>query len=155
MSKKRNKKNKEVVEIMTEDEKEVLQNVLETDDVNTLVEGDLGETEDPIEGDLGETEDPVEGDLGETEDPVEGDLGETEDPIEGDLGETEDKEEYVKVTAKKLNVRKEPDPESTILMVVNENDVFKIIDNTPLYFGLQINDNVIGYCKKDFVEKFE
>lgn len=122
MSKKRNKKNKEVVEIMTEDEKEVLQNVLETDDVNTLVEGDLGKTEDPVEG---------------------------------DLGETEDKEEYVKVTAKKLNVRKEPDPESTILMVVNENDVFKIIDNTPLYFGLQINDNVIGYCKKDFVEKFE
>ena len=133
MSKKRNKKNKEVVEIMTEDEKEVLQNVLETDDVNTLVEGDLGETEDPVEGDLGETE----------------------DPVEGDLGETEDKEEYVKVTAKKLNVRKEPDPESTILMVVNENDVFKIVDDTPLYFGLQINDNVIGYCKKDFVEKFE
>ncbi len=144
MSKKRNKKNKEVVEIMTEDEKEVLQNVLETDDVNTLVEGDLSETEDSVEGDLGETEDPVEGDLGETK-----------DPVEGDLGETEDKEEYVKVTAKKLNIRKEPNPESTILMVVNENDVFKIIDDTPLYFGLQINDNVIGYCKKDFVEKFE
>lgn len=144
MSKKRNKKNKEVVEKMTEDEKEVLQNVLETDDVNTLVEGDLGENENPVEGYLGETDDPVEGDLGETD-----------DPVEGDLGKNEDKEEYVKVTAKKLNVRKEPDPESIVLMVVNENDVFKIVDDTPLYFGLQINDNVIGYCKKDFVEKFE
>ena len=81
---------------------------------------------------------------------------EVEEPVEENLEEVvEEPIRTLKVTAEKLNVREEPNPDSSVLVVVNKNDVFKIIDETPLYFGIQVNDDVVGYCKKDFVKECE
>ena len=89
----------------------------------------------------------------EVEEPVEEVV---EEPVEENLEEVvEEPVRTLKVTVEKLNVREEPNSDSSVLVVVNKNDVFKIIDETPLYFGIQVNDDVVGYCKKDFVKECE
>ena len=101
-----------------------------------------------------EVEEPVEEVV---EEPVEENLEEVvEEPVEENLEEVvEEPVRTLKVTVEKLNVREEPNSDSSVLVVVNKNDVFKIIDETPLYFGIQVNDDVVGYCKKDFVKECE
>lgn len=153
MSKKRKtNKYKEVIEEMTE---EVLDKVIEepVEEVLDKVSEEVIEesAEEVLDKVLDEVVvEPMEEVLDKVLDEV------IEEPVEEVLDEVvEERIRTLKVTAEKLNVREEPNPDSSVLIVVNKNDIFKIIDETPLYFGIQVNDNTIGYCKKDFVKECE
>ena len=37
-------------------------------------------------------------------------------------------------------------------MVVNKNDVFTVLDEVDNYYFIKINDNISGYCVKDFMK---
>lgn len=93
----------------------------------------------------------------ETTEPVE-EIEVLEEPVEEEVVEEPVEEEVVKfgkVTAKQLNVRQEPSATAPVLLVVNQNDTFKIVNDVEDYYYVQINDDLFGYCKKDFIKECE
>lgn len=84
----------------------------------------------------------------ETTEPVE-EIEVLEEPVE------EEVVKFGKVTAKQLNVRQEPSATAPVLLVVNQNDTFKIVNDVEDYYYVQINDDLFGYCKKDFIKECE
>ena len=74
-----------------------------------------------------------------------------EEPVET-IEEVPEQEVKATVIAGKLNVRKEPNSNAEIVMVVNKNDVFTVLDEVDNYYFIKINDNISGYCVKDFMK---
>lgn len=134
---KRNSKKKGGHKNMTEENE-----VLEVE--NLEEEPVLGET---IEETVEEPVETVEEVLETVEEPIET----IEEPVET---EEEVPEQEVKaiVTAARLNVRKEPNSDAEIIMIVNKNDVFTVLDEVNNYYFIKINDNISGYCVKDFMK---
>ena len=130
---KRNSKKKEVIENMTE-ENEVLE--VENLEEEPVLEETIEEVEETVE-------EPIET-LEEVEETV-------EEPIET-IEEVPEQEVKATVIAGKLNVRKEPNSNAEIVMVVNKNDVFTVLDEVDNYYFIKINDNISGYCVKDFMK---
>lgn len=130
---KRNSKKKEVIENMTEENE-----VLEVE--NLEEEPVLEETIDEVEETIAEPVETVE----EMEEII-------EEPVET-VEEVPEQEVKATVTAGKLNVRKEPNSNAEIIMVVNKNDVFTVLDEVNNYYFIKINDNISGYCVKDFMK---
>lgn len=129
----RNSKKKEVIENMTE-ENEVLE--VENLEEEPVLEETIEEVEETVE-------EPIET-LEEVEEIV-------EEPIET-IEEVPEQDVKATVTAGKLNVRKEPNSNAEIIMVVNKNDVFTVLDEVDNYYFIKINDNISGYCVKDFMK---
>ena len=130
---KRNSKKKEVIENMTEENE-----VLEVENLE----------EEPV---LEETiEEPVET-VEEVEEIVEEPIEIVEEPVEI-VEEVPEQEVKATVIAGKLNVRREPNSNAEIVMVVNKNDVFTVLDEVDNYYLIKINDNISGYCVKDFMK---
>ena len=130
---KRSSKKKEVIENMTE-ENEVLE--VENLEEEPVLEETIEEVDETVE-------EPIET-LEEVEEIVE----ETVETIE----EVPEQEVKATVIAGKLNVRKEPNSNAEIVMVVNKNDVFTVLDEVNNYYFIKINDNISGYCVKDFMK---
>lgn len=130
---KRNSKKKEVIENMTE-ENEVLE--VENLEEEPVLEETIEEVEETVE-------EPVET-VEEVEEII-------EEPVET-IEELPEQEVKATVTAGKLNVRKEPNSNAEIVMVVNKNDVFTVLDEVDNYYFIKINDNISGYCVKDFMK---
>ena len=74
-----------------------------------------------------------------------------EEPVEI-VEEVPEQEVKATVIAGKLNVRREPNSNAEIVMVVNKNDVFTVLDEVDNYYFIKINDNISGYCVKDFMK---
>lgn len=129
----RNSKKKEVIENMTE-ENEVLE--VENLEEEPVLEETIEEVEETVE-------EPIET-LEEVEEIV-------EEPVET-IEEVPEQEAKATVIAGKLNVRKEPNSNAEIVMVVNKNDVFTVLDEVDNYYFIKINDNISGYCVKDFMK---
>lgn len=129
----RNSKKKEVIENMTE-ENEVLE--VENLEEEPVLEETIEEVEETVE-------EPIET-LEEVEEIV-------EEPVET-IEEVPEQDVKATVTAGKLNVRKEPNSNAEIIMVVNKNDVFTVLDEVNNYYFIKINDNISGYCVKDFMK---
>lgn len=129
----RNSKKKEVIENMTE-ENEVLE--VENLEEEPVLEETIEEVEETVE-------EPIET-LEEVEEIV-------EEPVET-IEEVPEQDVKATVTAGKLNVRKEPNSNAEIIMVVNKNDVFTVLDEVDNYYFIKINDNISGYCVKDFMK---
>ena len=130
---KRNSKKKEVIENMTE-ENEVLE--VENLEEEPVLEETIEEVEEIVE-------EPIET-IEEVEEIV-------EEPVET-IEEVPEQEVKATVIAGKLNVRKEPNSNAEIIMVVNKNDVFTVLDEVYNYYFIKINDNISGYCVKDFMK---
>lgn len=130
---KRNSKKKEVIENMTE-ENEVLE--VENLEEEPVLEETIEEVDETLE-------EPIET-LEEVEEIV-------EEPVET-IEEVPEQEVKATVIAGKLNVRKEPNSNAEIVMVVNKNDVFTVLDEVDNYYFIKINDNISGYCVKDFMK---
>lgn len=130
---KRNSKKKEVIENMTE-ENEVLE--VENLEEEPVLEETIEEVEETVE-------EPIET-LEEVEEIV-------EEPVET-IEEVPEQDVKATVIAEKLNVRKEPNSNAEIVMVVNKNDVFTVLDEVDNYYFIKINDNISGYCVKDFMK---
>lgn len=130
---KRNSKKKEVIENMTEENK-----VLEVENLEDepVLEETIEEVDETVE-------EPIET-LEEVEEIV-------EEPVET-IEEVPEQDVKATVTAGKLNVRKEPNSNAEIVMVVNKNDVFTVLDEVDNYYFIKINDNISGYCVKDFMK---
>ena len=129
----RNSKKKEVIENMTK-ENEVLE--VENLEEEPVLEETIEEVEETVE-------EPIET-LEEVEEIV-------EEPVET-IEEVPEQEVKATVIAGKLNVRKEPNSNAEIVMVVNKNDVFTVLDEVDNYYFIKINDNISGYCVKDFMK---
>lgn len=130
---KRSSKKKEVIENMTE-ENEVLE--VENLEEEPVLEETIEEVDETVE-------EPIET-LEEVEEIV-------EEPVET-IEEVPEQEVKATVIAGKLNVRKEPNSNAEIVMVVNKNDVFTVLDEVNNYYFIKINDNISGYCVKDFMK---
>lgn len=130
---KRNSKKKEVIENMTE-ENEVLE--VENLEEEPVLEETIEEVDETVE-------EPIET-IEEVEEIV-------EEPVET-IEEVPEQEVKATVIAGKLNVRKEPNSNAEIVMVVNKNDVFTVLDEVDNYYFIKINDNISGYCVKDFMK---
>ena len=127
---KRNNKKKEVIENMTEE--------------NEVLEVENLEEEPVLEEAIEETvEEPVET-VEEVEETV-------EEPVET-VEEVSEQEVKATVIVGKLNVRREPNSNAEIVMVVNKNDVFTVLNEVDNYYFIKINDNISGYCVKDFMK---
>ena len=74
-----------------------------------------------------------------------------EEPVEA-IEEVPEQDVKATVTAGKLNVSKEPNSNAEIIMVVSKNDVFTVLDEVDNYYFIKINDNISGYCVKDFMK---
>ena len=74
-----------------------------------------------------------------------------EEPVET-VEEVSEQEVKATVIVGKLNVRREPNSNAEIVMVVNKNDVFTVLDEVDNYYLIKINDNISGYCVKDFMK---
>lgn len=56
------------------------------------------------------------------------------------------------VNCSKLNVRKEPNKESEVLSIIDENKVVKILDDSDkVFYKVMISENIEGYCMKKFI----
>ena len=130
---KRNSKKKEVIENMTE-ENEVLE--VENLEEEPVLEETIEEVDETVE-------EPIET-IEEVDETV-------EEPVEA-IEEVPEQDVKATVTAGKLNVRKEPNSNAEIIMVVSKNDVFTVLDEVDNYYFIKINDNISGYCVKDFMK---
>ena len=102
-------------------------------------------------------EEPIEEKEAVVEEPIEETVEETkkEEVVEETVEEVPEDKEIIRygslMNCELLNGRKEPDSNSDILLIINKDDVIKILEELDEFYKVLVNNKEV-YCMKKFIE---